>query len=52
MITIKEKDKVVIIEYETKALSKMCSETDDDKIRKLIDCRQKRMTLKNPKMQC
>ena len=40
MITIKEKDKVVIIEYETKALSKLCHETDDDKVRKLIECYQ------------
>ena len=40
IITIKEKDKAVIIEYETKALSKLCHETDDDKVRKLIECYQ------------
>ena len=31
MLTIKEKDKKIIIEYETKALSKLCSETEDQK---------------------
>ena len=40
MLTIKEKDKKIIIEYETKALSKLCSETEDQKIRKFIECSQ------------
>jgi len=40
MLTIKEKDKKIIIEYETKALSKLCSETEDQKIRKFIECYQ------------
>ena len=40
MQTIKEKDKKIIIEYETKALSKLCSETEDQKIRKFIECYQ------------
>ena len=40
MQTIKEKDKKIIIEYETKALSKLCSDTGDQKIRKYIECYQ------------
>ena len=40
MLTIKEKDKKIIIEYETKALSKLCSDTGDQKIRKFIECYQ------------
>ena len=40
MLTIKEKDKKIIIEYETKALSKLCSDTRDEKIRKFIECYQ------------
>ena len=40
MLTIKEKDKKIIIEYETKALSKLCSETENQRIRKFIECYQ------------
>ena len=40
MQTIKEKDKKIIIEYETKALSKLCSDTGNQKIRKYIECYQ------------
>ena len=40
MLTIKEEDKKIIIEYETKALSKLCSDTEDGKIRKFIECYQ------------
>ena len=40
MLTIKEKDKKIIIEYETKALSKLCSDAEDQKIRKFIECYQ------------
>ena len=40
MLTIKEKDQKIIIEYETKALSKLCSDTGDQKIRKFIECYQ------------
>ena len=46
MLTIKEGDKKIIIEYETKALSKLCSDTGDKKIRKFIEStsRVKRVT--------
>ena len=40
MLTIKEEDKKMIIEHETKALSKLCADTKDDKLRKLIECYQ------------
>jgi len=40
MLTIKEEDKKHIIEHETKALSKLCSDTEDGKIRKFIECYQ------------
>ena len=42
MITIKKEDKKDIIEYETKALLKLCSDTDDEKIRKLNECYQQK----------
>ena len=40
MLTIREEDKKMIIEHETKALSKLCADTKDGKIRKLIECYQ------------
>ena len=40
MLTIREEDKKMIIEHETKALSKLCADTKDEKIRKLIECYQ------------
>ena len=40
MLTIREEDKKMIIEHETKALSKLCADAEDVKIRKLIECYQ------------
>merc|ERR1712029_1224763 len=40
MLTWEEEDKKHIIEHVTKALSKLCSDTEDGKIRKFIECYQ------------
>merc|ERR1711913_186955 len=40
MLTIREEHKKMIIEHETKALSKLCADTKDEKIRRLIECYQ------------